>query len=153
MNSDLSGTDVDKFAIIGIGCRLPGGANDHRTFWKNLLDGKDCITETPVSRYDILTLGSRDKAKPGRLVGGRGGYIDGFDEFDPAFFGISPREADYIDPQQRKMLEITWEALEDAGQKPSELAGKDVGVFIGAFLHGVHFLRGPAPSPGRAALL
>lgn len=123
----------DKFAIIGIGCRLPGGANDHRTFWTNLVDGKDCITETPASRYDIVTLGSRDKSKPGRLVGGRGGYIDGFDEFDPAFFGISQREADYIDPQQRKLLEITWEALEDAGQKPAELAGKDVGVFVGAF--------------------
>ncbi|MFB6984165.1 condensation domain-containing protein, partial [Streptomyces scopuliridis] len=123
----------DKIAIIGIGCRLPGGASDHRTFWQNLLDGRDCITMTPGDRYDITTLGSRDKTKPGRLVGGRGGYIDGFDEFDPAFFGISPREAAHMDPQQRKVLEVAWEALEDGGQKPAELAGHDVGVFVGAF--------------------
>ncbi|MFF2400054.1 non-ribosomal peptide synthetase/type I polyketide synthase [Streptomyces goshikiensis] len=126
-------TPPEKIAIIGIGCRFPGGAGDHRAFWQNLLDGKDCITATPRDRYDVSTLGSRDKAKPGRLVGGRGGYIDGFDEFDPAFFGISPREADSMDPQQRKLLEVAWEALEDGGQKPAELAGRDVGVFIGAF--------------------
>ncbi|MEV7283665.1 amino acid adenylation domain-containing protein [Streptomyces sp. NPDC093252] len=123
----------DKIAIIGIGCRLPGGASDHRTFWQNLVDGRDCLTATPPDRYDTATLGSRDKATPGRLVGGRGGYIDGFDEFDPAFFGISPREAAHMDPQQRKLLEVAWEALEDGGQKPGELAGTDVGVFVGAF--------------------
>ncbi|MFD7454199.1 amino acid adenylation domain-containing protein [Kitasatospora sp. NPDC059827] len=123
----------ERIALIGIGCRLPGGANDHRSYWRNLVDGKDCLTATPRSRYDVATLGSRDKAKPGRLVGGRGGYIDGFDEFDPAFFGISGREADHMDPQQRKLLEVTWEALEDGGQKPGELAGRDVGVYIGAF--------------------
>ncbi|MFD0272687.1 amino acid adenylation domain-containing protein [Kitasatospora sp. NPDC127111] len=123
----------ERIAVIGIGCRLPGGANDHRSFWQNLVDGKDCITPTPRSRYDVATLGSRDKTKPGRLVGGRGGYIDGFDEFDPAFFGISGREADHMDPQQRKLLEVAWEALEDGGQKPAELAGRDVGVYVGAF--------------------
>ncbi|MCW2915045.1 MAG: amino acid adenylation enzyme/thioester reductase family protein [Actinomycetia bacterium] len=123
----------DKVAIIGIGCRLPGSASDYRAFWQNLINGRDCITRTPADRYDVATLGSRDKAKPGRLIGGRGGYIDGFDEFDPAFFGISPREADHMDPQQRKLLEVAWEALEDGGQKPAELAGHDVGVFVGAF--------------------
>ncbi|MEH6422151.1 HSAF biosynthetic non-ribosomal peptide synthetase/polyketide synthase [Pseudomonas sp. CGJS7] len=123
----------DRIAIVGIGCRLPGGASDHRAFWQNLIEGKDCLTDTPLNRYDVKTLGSADKSKPGRLVGGRGGYIDGFDEFDPAFFGISPREADYMDPQQRKLLEVAWEALEDGGQKPLELAGKDIGVFVGAF--------------------
>ncbi|MFG1801040.1 amino acid adenylation domain-containing protein [Micromonospora carbonacea] len=129
-----SGTgDSEKIAIIGIGCRMPGGASDYRTFWRNVLAGKDCITETPVDRYDIATLGSRDRAKPGRLVGGRGGYIDGIAEFDPAFFGISPREAEHMDPQQRKLLEVSWEALEDGGQKPAELAGRNVGVFVGAF--------------------
>ncbi|MEU5402402.1 amino acid adenylation domain-containing protein [Streptomyces sp. NPDC005963] len=122
-----------RVAIIGMGCRLPGGASDHRGFWRNLIDGKDCITPTPADRYDVSTLASRYKDKPGRLVGGRGGYIEGFDEFDPAFFGISPREADHMDPQQRKLLEVAWEALEDGGQRPSELAGSDVAVFMGAF--------------------
>ncbi|MFF3772979.1 amino acid adenylation domain-containing protein [Streptomyces sp. NPDC002232] len=123
----------DKVALIGIGCRLPGHAGDHRAFWRNLIEGRDCLVPTPADRYDTTTLGSRDRAKPGRLIGGRGGYIDGFDEFDPHFFGISPREAEHMDPQQRKLLEVSWEALEDGGQKPGELAGRDVGVFIGAF--------------------
>ncbi|EFF88350.1 polyketide synthase, partial [Streptomyces sp. e14] len=115
--SDSRNVAPEKIAIIGIGCRLPGGACDHRAFWRNLMDGKDCITPTPADRYDTATLASRDRTKPGRLVGGRGGYIDGFDEFDPAFFGISPREAAHMDPQQRKLLEVAWEALEDGGQK------------------------------------
>ncbi|ROV70466.1 non-ribosomal peptide synthetase/type I polyketide synthase [Streptomyces globisporus] len=123
----------NKVAIIGMGCRLPGGASDHRTFWQNLVEGKDCITPTPPDRYDVRTLGSRFRDKPGRLVGGRGGYIDGFDEFDPAFFGISPREADHMDPQQRKLLEVAWEALEDGGQRPADLAGSNVAVYVGAF--------------------
>ncbi|MFJ4923687.1 amino acid adenylation domain-containing protein [Streptomyces sp. NPDC088725] len=132
-DASRDGTARQKIAVIGIGCRLPGGASDHRVFWQNLIDGKDCLTPTPADRYDVATLGSRDKTKPGRLTGGRGGYIDGFDEFDPAFFGISPREADHMDPQQRKLLEVAWEALEDGGQKPGELAGCDVGVYVGAF--------------------
>ncbi|MFF0506549.1 amino acid adenylation domain-containing protein [Streptomyces fimicarius] len=123
----------NKVAIIGMGCRLPGGASDHRTYWRNLVAGKDCITPTPPDRYDVRTLGSRFRDKPGRLVGGRGGYIDGFDEFDPAFFGISPREADHMDPQQRKLLEVAWEALEDGGQRPADLAGGNVAVYVGAF--------------------
>ncbi|MEU3957277.1 type I polyketide synthase, partial [Streptomyces achromogenes] len=123
----------DRIAVIGMGCRLPGGASDHRTFWRNLIEGKDCLTPTPADRYDIASLGSRDRAKPGRLIGTRGGYIDGFDEFDPEFFGISPREAAHMDPQQRKLLEVAWEALEDGGQKPSLLAGRPVGVYVGAF--------------------
>ncbi|MDT0478281.1 beta-ketoacyl synthase N-terminal-like domain-containing protein, partial [Streptomyces sp. DSM 41014] len=62
----------NKVAIIGMGCRLPGGASDHRTFWRNLMAGKDCSTPTPPDRSDVTTLGSRVRAKPGRLVGGRG---------------------------------------------------------------------------------
>lgn len=123
----------EKIAIIGIGCRFPGEANDYSTFWENLIGGKDCLTSTPTNRYNAENLFSKDKAKPGRLTGGRGGYINGFDEFDPAFFGIGPREAEYMDPQQRKLLEVAWEALEDGGQRPLKLAGKNVGVFIGGF--------------------
>ncbi|MEV7954852.1 amino acid adenylation domain-containing protein [Streptomyces sp. NPDC088141] len=131
---DVNSASVsDKVAIIGMGCRLPGGASDHRAYWQNLMEGKDCITATPADRYDVSTLRSRFKEKPGRLIGGRGGYIEGFDEFDPGFFGISPREADHMDPQQRKLLEVAWEALEDGGQRPSELAGSDTAVFVGAF--------------------
>ncbi|MFE4971964.1 amino acid adenylation domain-containing protein [Kitasatospora sp. NPDC056651] len=133
MTSSPFAVPRERIAITGIGCRLPGHANDHRTFWRNLIEGRDCLTETPADRYDTGTLGSRDRAKPGRLIGGRGGYIDGFDTFDPDFFGISPREAEHMDPQQRKLLEVSWEALEDGGLRPDELAGREVGVYMGAF--------------------
>ncbi|WP_329612059.1 amino acid adenylation domain-containing protein [Streptomyces brevispora] len=133
MADAINDASTGKVAIIGIGCRLPGGASDHRAFWQNLLDGKDCVIPTPADRYDVTTLKSRHRDKPGRLAGGRGGYIDGFDEFEPAFFGISPREADHMDPQQRKLLEVAWEALEDGGQRPAELAGSDTAVYVGAF--------------------
>ncbi|MCX2729531.1 amino acid adenylation domain-containing protein [Saccharopolyspora sp. NFXS83] len=133
LSASSSPTPDDKIAIIGIGCRLPGGATGPDAFWRNLAGGKDCITPTPRDRYDVTTLSSRNPGKAGRLVGGHGGYVDGVDEFDPAFFGISPREAEHMDPQQRKLLEVTWEALEDGGQRPADLAGQDVGVFVGAF--------------------
>lgn len=123
----------EKIAIIGIGCRFPGSANDYESFWQNLIEGKDCLSNTPKNRYNASNLYSQDKAKAGRLTGGRGGYIDGFDEFDPAFFGIGPREAECMDPQQRKLLEVAWEALEDAGQKPFSLSGQPIGVYIGGF--------------------
>ncbi len=126
-------TTREKIALIGIGCRFPGGANDYQSFWQNLLAGKDCLEDTPKNRFDAKNLYSKDKAKAGRLSSARGGYIDGFDEFDPSFFGIGPREAECMDPQQRKLLEVAWEALEDAGQKPLSLAGQPVGVFMGGF--------------------
>lgn len=123
----------EPVAIIGIGCRYPGSANTPGAFWENLKKGVDCITEVPASRWDWLNFYSANKDKAGKLHTKWGGYIDDIDKFDPLFFGITPREADYMDPQQRKLLEVTWEALEDGGQKPTELAGKPVGVFIGAF--------------------
>lgn len=133
MIKEATTSPEEKIAIIGMACRFPGGASDPQAFWANLVEGKDCITPTPSDRYDVSTLRSDDKTKPGKLIGGRGGYIDDFDRFDPGFFGISPREADYMDPQQRKLLEVAWEALEDGGQKPFEMAGQPVGVFVGGF--------------------
>jgi hybrid polyketide synthase/nonribosomal peptide synthetase FtdB len=120
-------------AVIGMGCRFPGGANSPYQFWENLVQGKDGITETPPSRWSTDAHYSAVREKKGRLVSKWGGYIDGITEFDPTFFGISPREAETMDPQQRKLLEVAWEALEDAGQKPSALEGHPVGVFIGGF--------------------
>ncbi|HEX2927837.1 MAG TPA: amino acid adenylation domain-containing protein [Ruminiclostridium sp.] len=133
MKKNEQNQNYEPIAIIGMGCRFPGGANDPYAFWENIKNGKDCITKIPENRFNADEHYSSIKDKPGTVVTKWGGYIDGFDEFDPAFFGISPREAEFLDPQQRKLLQVTWEALEDGGQKPAELAGKDVGVFVGAF--------------------
>ncbi|AOS63730.1 type I polyketide synthase [Actinoalloteichus hymeniacidonis] len=114
-------------AVIGVACRLPG-ADGPEAFWSLLRDGVDAITDTPEQRWD------RESDPAGGRPPGtdRGGYLDRVDEFDAAFFGISPREAAATDPQQRLMLELTWEAFEDAGIRPAELRGGRVGVFTGA---------------------
>jgi hybrid polyketide synthase/nonribosomal peptide synthetase FtdB len=125
--------DYEPIAIVGMGCRFPGGANDPYQFWENIKNGVDCLEPTPENRWNTEGYFSKVKGKKGKMNTRWGGYVEGFDEFDPLFFGISPREADYIDPQQRKLLEVTWEAIEEGGFKASALSGKSVGVFIGGF--------------------
>ncbi|MDQ3021354.1 MAG: SDR family NAD(P)-dependent oxidoreductase [Bacteroidota bacterium] len=114
--------DNEPIAIVGIGLRFPG-ANNVREFWNNLINGKDSIKQIPEDRWNKnLMIDSTITF---------GGFVDNVDKFDPMFFGISPREAIQIDPQQRFTLEVTWEALEDAGINPETIAGKNVGVFMG----------------------
>lgn len=126
-------SNPEPIAIVGIGCRFPGGANDPYQFWDNIKNGMDCLQPTPESRWNTDVHFSRVKGKKGKINTRWGGYIDGFDEFDPLFFGISPREAEHMDPQQRKLLEVAWEAMEDGGVRPSTLSGRPVGVFVGGF--------------------
>ncbi|MDB5313855.1 MAG: mycocerosate synthase [Gemmataceae bacterium] len=121
----------DPIAIIGIGCRLPGHANTPAAFWKNLLDGVDAITEVPADRWSTAAFYDPEPGKPGKSHARWGGFVDAIDQFDPHFFGISPREAARMDPQQRMLLEVAWEAVEDAGQPLGQLAGHRVGVFVG----------------------
>lgn len=130
INAQLS---AEPIAIIGMGCRFPGKANNPDLFWDNIKHGVDCLIETPESRWNKDTHYSAVKANKGKINSKWGGYIEGVDEFDPSFFGITPREAEHMDPQQRKLLEVAWEALEDGGQQPSKLAGTAVGVFMGGF--------------------
>lgn len=133
---------LEPIAIIGIGCRLPGGADDPDKFWKLLLDGVDAITEVPDSRYNIDNFYNPDSTKPLKTNTRYGGFINyRIDEFDAQFFGMSPREAACLDPLQRWLLEVSWEALEDGGQIPSNLAGTNVGVFIGAFTLDYHLMQ------------
>lgn len=121
----------EPIAIVGIGCRFPGGASTPDAYWRLLLDGVDATHDVPADRWDADALYDPDPNVPGRLVTRRGGFCDGIDAFDPAFFGISPREAGRMDPQQRLLLEVAWEALEDAGIAPPALAGSATGVFVG----------------------
>ncbi|MBD2676938.1 MULTISPECIES: type I polyketide synthase [Nostoc] len=117
-------------AIVGIGCRFPQ-AETPQAFWKFLQDGKEAIIEVPKDRWDIDEFYDPNPATPGKMNTRWGSFLKKVDEFDPAFFGISPREAEYIDPQQRLMLEVAWEALENAAIAPERLDGSQTGVFIG----------------------
>ena len=112
-------------------CRFPGGANDAESYWRLLCDGVDAIRETPPDRWDANAFYDPDPAAPGKMNTRWGGYLDRIDEFDNHFFGISDREAVRIDPQQRILLELAWEALEDAGLPPAGLRGSRTGVFVG----------------------
>jgi len=121
----------EGIAIIGIGCRFPGGVNDVASFWKLLEEGTDAVKEVPADRWNVDRFYDAEPGIVGKTIAKRGGFIDGIDQFDPQFFGISPREAPYIDPQQRLLLETAYEAIEDAGMVLDLDKGTDVGVFVG----------------------
>ena len=125
------GTADEPIAIVGLACRLPG-APDPQAFWRLLHDGVDAIREVPRDRWDYDALFDADSAAPGKVSARYGGFLDDVASFDAGFFGISPREAAHVDPQQRLMLELSWEALEDAGTPPPRLKDTRTGVFFGA---------------------
>ncbi|MBP7336117.1 type I polyketide synthase [Niveispirillum sp.] len=121
----------EPVAIIGMGCRFPGGSDDPERFWDLLRAGRDAVREVPADRWDIDAYHDPDPDAPGRMVQRRGGFLDGIDGFDPQFFGISPREAASMDPQQRMLLEVAWEALERAAIPVDSLYRSATGVFMG----------------------
>ncbi len=121
---------MEPIAIIGIGCRFPR-AKGAEEFWQVLRDGVDTISEVPPERWNIDTLYDPKPGKPGKMNTRWGGFLEQVDRFDSSFFGISPREAARIDPQQRLVLEVAWEALENAGITSERVAGTQTGVFIG----------------------
>ncbi|MET7904987.1 thioester reductase domain-containing protein [Streptomyces sp. NPDC005355] len=119
-------------AIIGMGCRLPGGSGSPEAFWQVLRDGTDTISRFPADRGDADAVYDPDPDAPGKAYCVEGGFIDRADGFDASLFGISPAEAVAMDPQQRLTLEVTWEALERAGIAPDRLETTATGVFLGA---------------------
>jgi acyl transferase domain-containing protein/acyl carrier protein len=118
-------------AIIGAGCRYPGGVKTPEDLWRVLRDGVDAVSEVPADRWDVDAYYNKDAKVPGKMVTRRGGFLDEVDGFDPQFFGISPREAMTMDPQQRLLLETANEALESAGLASGSLKGSATGVFVG----------------------
>lgn len=117
-------------AIVGMACRLPG-AGTPAELWDSLANGRDAVTETPRDRWDNARLVDPDPATPGHMTARHGAFCAGVDRFDADFFNIAPREAHAMDPQQRVLLEVSWEALERANQDPTALYGSAAGVFVG----------------------
>ncbi|CCK25064.1 beta-ketoacyl synthase [Streptomyces davaonensis JCM 4913] len=121
----------EPIAIVGVGCRFPGGVNDPDTYWQLLTDGVDAVRDIPADRWDNEAFYDEERGRTGVINTRSGGFLDRIDRFDHDFFGISRREALAMDPHQRLTLEVAWEALENAGQAPSGLAGSRTGVFMG----------------------
>jgi phthiocerol/phenolphthiocerol synthesis type-I polyketide synthase C len=122
---------AEPVAIVGIGCRFPGGADGPQRFWQLLCDGTDAISEVPADRWDVAEYLDEDPSTPGKTNTRWGGFVAGVDLFDRQFFGISHQEAVRMDPQQRLLAEVTWDALQDAGVPTDRLAGSSTGVFVG----------------------
>ncbi len=125
--------DTEPIAVVGMGCRLPGGVNNLDEYWQFLQDGGDGVVRVPENRWDADAYYSDDYSVPGTICNREGGFLTHWqpDEFDAEFFGISPREAAAIDPQQRLLLEVAWEALENAGITPQQIRRSLTGVFVG----------------------
>jgi acyl transferase domain-containing protein/NADPH:quinone reductase-like Zn-dependent oxidoreductase len=121
----------EPVAIVGIGCRYPGNVNNLDSFWKTIIEKKDLIGNIPKNRMGDTDLLVDPNRVPGKIVNNKGAYLNDIENFDAEFFGISPLEAKHLDPQQRILLEIAFEALEDAGIKHKKLSGTKTGVYIG----------------------
>ncbi|MFB6992699.1 beta-ketoacyl synthase N-terminal-like domain-containing protein, partial [Streptomyces sp. NPDC056304] len=155
--TDTDRTADEPIAVVSMACRLPGGVDTPEDFWELLAGGRDAIGTFP-ERWDALDVYDPDPDAVGKSCIREGGFIDGVERFDAGFFGISPREAVSMDPQQRLVLEASWEALERAGVRPESLVGSRTGVYLGTMnsdygdhrAHDLHSLDGYV-STGKAS--
>jgi len=128
---DAERARTEPIAIVGMGCRFPGGITNPDEYWQFLVEGGDGIREVPPDRWDIDAYYDPDPDAPGMIATRHGAFLDDVAGFDPQFFGISPREAAAMDPQQRLLLEVAWETLEHAAIAPDGLKDSKTGVFVG----------------------
>ncbi len=126
---------AEPVAVVGIGCRFPGDAAGPDSFWDLLIEGRNAISRIPADRWDADAFYHPDPLTPGRMTTKWGGFVPDIAGFDAEFFGITPREAAAMDPQQRMLLEVAWEALENAGIPPDSLSGSRTGVMMGVYFN------------------
>ena len=134
MREKVSAFETEKYepiAIVGMGCRYPGGVDDPESLWRLIREGKNAVTEVPENRWDIDAYYDADPDAPGKMYTRYGGFVDNMDQFDCSFFGITPREAACLDPKQRILLEVVWESLENANIPAESLFGSSTGIFVG----------------------
>ena len=131
LNDGANTAPQSPIAIVGIGCRFPGSVTDTESFWRLLVGEVDAVTEVPSSRFSLASVYDDRPQTPGRVSTRYGAFLDGIDQFDADFFGMTALEAKSVDPQQRILLEIAWEALEDAGIPLARIPRARAGVYVG----------------------
>ncbi|MET9730404.1 SDR family NAD(P)-dependent oxidoreductase [Streptomyces sp. NPDC006458] len=148
---EVESQEQEPIAIVAMSCRYPGGVTSPEDLWQLVADGRDAITEFPTDRgWDLDQLSGGDTAGLGTSYVHEGGFVHDAGDFDAGFFGIAPREALGTDPQQRLMLEASWEALERAGIDPESVRGTQVGVFAGSGIQDYEYLLGSVPEIAEA---
>src|SRR5246127_5568304 len=140
-------SDTEPIAVVGMACRLPGGVDSPAQYWQFLKDGGNGVIRVPANRWDADAYYSDDHTRQGTICNREGGFLTSWqpDQFDAEFFGITPREAAAMDPQQRMLLEVAWEALEHAGIPPDALSGSRTGVMMGVYYNEYQSLSAQSP--------
>jgi acyl transferase domain-containing protein/acyl carrier protein len=128
---ELEGAAAEPIALVGMACRFPGGTRNPDEYWEFLLNRRDAVREIPRERIDLEGIYEPYPPRAGKSYSRWAALVANPDHFDSEFFGISPREAIEMDPQHRLLLEVSWEAFEDAGIDPRSLAGQSGGCFVG----------------------
>ncbi len=131
----MDATRATPVAVVGMGCRLPGGIDTPELLWEALLRGDDLVTEIPADRWDVDEYYDPEPGVPGRSVCKWGAFLDDVGDFDPEFFGITDKDATAMDPQHRLLLAASWEAMEHGGFSRDTMANSRTGVFVG-LMHG-----------------